>query len=143
MPAYSDKQKHFMTMVKAYKKGKLDLTGLDQADAIRKAADSMTYDEIEDFIKECKVRQLVREQIKKSLNESYMSNKYGQEYEHLYKIAETDGLSALLNLVADVCNEFDPKVSKQIIKIIDGIFPVLSKRDTDNKFDMWIDHYGR
>ena len=55
MPSKSEKQKEFMQIVYAYKKGeKKDVT-----DTIKKAADEMTLDQIKDFISEGKINSLI------------------------------------------------------------------------------------
>jgi len=76
MPAYSEKQKNFMTMVKAYKKGKLDLANVKQADAIRKAAGSMSYKDIEDFIKECELTKKKKEEVLEDADLTNENNNY-------------------------------------------------------------------
>ena len=148
MPAKSDKQKRFMGMVKAYKKGKLDTSKLKNIDAIKKAAKSMSDKDVDDFLKEEHLRQLIKKEILKEwnlkhsialhqkydpnfhVNESNMNNIQIEIEELVDNIGLQQVLLGLVEVLKDKYYEYSQKnnlFAKEKLEIINYVIEYLKK----------------
>lgn len=91
-------------------------------------------------IKEQKLRRLIRQHIKKQLNESQMSAQYGDSLEQIRDIFENQfksDVSSFLSMIGDLIGEYDVSTGEAINKL------TKSKNNNDSNDRRFDSHYWR